>query len=58
MILRPMRLLFCLSIFLLPIVGIALETPRIHENAIVLVGQGPYVDEITLIRSWIAEGAE
>jgi hypothetical protein len=58
MIFRPMRLLFCLSIFLLPIDGIALETPQIHEDALLLVGPGPIVDEITLIRNWITEGAE
>ncbi|MDP4584149.1 MAG: hypothetical protein NWT04_09525 [Verrucomicrobiales bacterium] len=53
-----MRLLFCLSIFLLPIAGIALETPQIHEDALLLVGPGPNVVEITLIRNWITEGAE
>ena len=37
---------------------IALETPQIHEKAMPLVGPRPNVDEIELIRRWIAEGAE
>lgn len=37
---------------------IALETPRIHEKAMPIVGPRPNVDEIALIRRWIAEGAE
>jgi hypothetical protein len=37
---------------------IALETPQIHEKAMPLVGPRPNVDEIALIRRWIAGGAE
>jgi len=37
---------------------IALESPQIHEKAMPLVGPRPNVDEIALIRRWIAEGAE
>lgn len=37
---------------------IALESPRIHEKAMPLVGPRPNVDEIKLIRQWIAEGAD
>ena len=40
------------------LIVIALETPRIHETAMPLVGPRPNVDEIALIRRWIAEGAE
>ena len=37
---------------------IALESPRIHEKAMPMVGPRPNVDEIKLIRQWIAEGAD
>jgi hypothetical protein len=37
---------------------IALESPVFHEKAMPLVGPRPNVDEIALIRRWIAEGAE
>lgn len=37
---------------------IALETSVFHEKAMPLVGPRPNVDEISLIRRWIAEGAE
>lgn len=37
---------------------VALETPRIHEKAMPIVGPRPNVDEIAQIRRWIAEGAE
>ena len=37
---------------------IALESPRVHEKAMPLVGVRPNVDEIKLIRQWIAEGAD
>lgn len=40
------------------LIVIALETPRIHEKAMPLVGPRPNVDEIALIRRWIAEGAD
>jgi len=36
----------------------ALETPQIHEKAMPLVGRRPNVDEIALIRRWVAEGAD
>jgi len=36
----------------------ALESPKLHEKAMPMVGPGPNVDEIKLIRQWIAEGAE
>jgi mono/diheme cytochrome c family protein len=37
---------------------LALESPVFHEKAMPLVGPRPNVDEIALIRRWIAEGAE
>lgn len=37
---------------------IALESPTLHEKAMPIVGPRPNVDEIKLIRQWIAEGAE
>jgi hypothetical protein len=37
---------------------IALESSVFHEKAMPLVGPRPNVDEIALIRRWIAEGAE
>ena len=37
---------------------IALETPQFHEKSMPIVGPRPNVDEIALIRRWIAEGAE
>jgi hypothetical protein len=37
---------------------IALESPVFHEKAMPLVGPRPNVDEIALIRRWIAEGSE
>lgn len=37
---------------------IALETPTLHEKAMPLVGPRPNVDEIALIRRWIAAGAD
>lgn len=37
---------------------IALETPALHEKAMPLVGPRPNVDEIALIRRWIAGGAD
>ena len=36
----------------------ALESPKFHEKAMPMVGTGPNVDEIKVIRQWIAEGAE
>jgi hypothetical protein len=36
----------------------ALESSVFHEKAMPLVGPRPNVDEIALIRRWIAEGAE
>ncbi len=36
----------------------ALESPKLHEKAMPMVGPGPNVDEIKLIRQWITEGAE
>ncbi len=36
---------------------IALESPVFHEKAMPLVGEKPNVDEVALIRRWIAEGA-
>ena len=40
------------------LIVVALETPRIHEKAMPLVGPRPNIDEIALIRRWIAAGAE
>jgi len=37
---------------------VALEAPTLHEKAMPLVGPRPNVDEIALIRRWIAAGAE
>jgi len=37
---------------------LALESPKLHEKAMPMVGPSPNVDEIKLIRQWIAEGAE
>jgi Planctomycete cytochrome C len=37
---------------------VALETPTLHEKAMPLVGPRPNVDEIALIRRWIAAGAD
>lgn len=37
---------------------IVLESPRLHEKAMPMVGPRPNVDEIALIRRWIAGGAE
>jgi mono/diheme cytochrome c family protein len=37
---------------------LAIESPVFHEKAMPLVGPRPNVDEIALIRRWIAEGAE
>lgn len=37
---------------------IFLESPRLHEKTMPMVGPRPNVDEIALIRKWIAEGAE
>jgi mono/diheme cytochrome c family protein len=36
---------------------VALESPKLHEKAMPMVGPRPNVDEIALIRRWIAEGA-
>ena len=39
------------------LIVIALESPVFHEKAMPMVGPRPNVDEIALIRRWIAEGA-
>lgn len=37
---------------------VAMESPRLHEKAMPLVGMPPTGEEIGLIRRWISEGAK